>query len=66
MVAGYGLIVLVVTARLTGPWLMATLVAALVPAALLILLLPVGSDLRSLGIPMTTGVTFAALVRMIA
>ena len=60
--AVYGVLVLLVSARLTGTRLLATLMVALVPAVLLMLLLPEGSDVRTLGIPMTTG-TFAALVR---
>lgn len=62
-VAIYGVLVLLVTAPLTGRRLIATLMVALVPAVLLLLLLPDGSYVRSLGIPMTTGVTFAAAVR---
>lgn len=61
--AVYGVLVLLVSARLTGTRLLATLMVALVPAVLLMLLLPEGSDVRTLGVPMTTGVTFAALVR---
>ena len=59
----YGVIVLFVSARLTGTRLLATLMVALVSAVLLMLLLPEGSDVRIIAIPMTTGVTFAALVR---
>lgn len=62
-VAVYGVFVLLMSARLTGRRLFATLMVALVPAVLLMLLLPDGSYLHSLAIPMTTGVTFAAVVR---
>ena len=54
----YGVIVLFVSARLTGTRLLATLMVALVSAVLLMLLLPEGSDVRIIAIPMTTGVTF--------
>lgn len=63
-VAGiYGVIVLFVSARRTVTRLLATLMVALVPAVFLMLLLPEGADVRTIAIPMTTGVTFAALVR---
>ena len=61
--AVYGVFVLLVSARVAGSRLLASLMLALVPAVLLMLLLPDGSYVRSLGIPMTTGVTFAAVVR---
>lgn len=62
-VAVYGAFALLVSARLTGLRLLLTLMVALVPGVLLMLLIPDGSYLRSLAIPMTTGVTFAAVVR---
>lgn len=62
-VAVYGVFVLWVTARLTGTRLLVALMVGLVPAVLLMLFIPDGSYVRSLGVPMTTGVTFAAVVR---
>ena len=62
-VAVYGVLVLVATARFTGRLLVALLLVAFLPAVLLMFLLPVGSWVGSLGLPMLSGVTFAAAIR---
>ncbi len=62
--AVYGLVVLGLTARLTDRWLLAALaVAVLAPSFVLAVLLPEGSLVRSLTIPMSIGPAFAGLIR---
>ena len=62
-VAVYGVLVLLLTGRFTGRLLFTVLLVALLPAGLLMFLLPAGSWVGSLGIPMLSGVTFAAVIR---
>lgn len=60
---GYAVVVLLLTRRFTGAALLAGLVLALVPAAALMVFLPGESTVRTLSLPMTSGATFAGVVR---
>lgn len=59
----YGLAALAATAGLTDRRLLVGLGMALVPPTLMMFLLPDDANLTYLAIPMSTGVTIAALVR---
>lgn len=60
---GFGALVLVLTAHLTGRALLVGLLLGTSPALLLWLLAPGGSSGQTVAIPMASGAPFAAVIR---